>query len=505
MRILLIDIVRTTLDVIWPAVEHSLGLLYLAGALRRVHGDAVEIAIRTLVSNPYTVDTERAQVRAWLDELEPDLVGVRCLTMGASALRLVAETVRERRPGCFLVAGGPYATDAPEEALAAPLDCVAVGEGEWTLAELVGRLLARRDWRDVPGLALRRDGGTVRTPPRPLAEDLDALPAPAWDLVDPDLFSNRYLTFTSKIYQRHGNILSTRGCPYRCLYCHNILGKTFRARSAGSVFAEIRHLHDTFGMTDFQFVDDIFNLDLDRAKAICDLIVASGLRLTLSFPNGVRGDRMDEELIEKMARAGTRFMSYAVETASPRLQRLIRKNLDLERVRRAIELTTAAGIVTRGYFMIGFPGETEAEVLATIDYARRSALCGATFFTVVYYPGTELYRLARSLGYFRDGRANLDREYVQVGDGPYDFPVERLRELKRQAIREFAFTPERLAQVLRMLPGYFLPREIDAFLMAYVVSSGLTAADLPPGPVRERLARHFLAAERFSKKADFYV
>jgi hypothetical protein len=100
---------------------------------------------------------------------------------------------------------------------------------------------------------------------------------------------------------------------------------------------------------------------------------------------------------------------------------------------------------------------------------------------------------------------DLDREYVQVGEGPYDFSVDRLREIKRQAIREFAFTEARLEQVLSMLPRYFEPREIDAFLMAYVTSAGVGEDDLPPGPVRDRLARHFLAAKHFSKKSDFYV
>ena len=505
MRILLIDIVRTTLDVIWPAVEHSLGLLYLASALREVHGDAVEISIRTLVSNPYTEDTERTEVQSWITELEPAVVGIRSLTLGAPAQHMVAETVKAHDPDCTVVTGGPFATDSPEDALTSSVDVAVIGEGERTFNELIGNLMDGRGYQEVKGLAFRRDGILVRTDPRPMIKDLDVLAFPAWDLVDQDLFTNQYLTFTSKIFRPHGNILSTRGCPYNCMYCHNILGKTFRARSPANVFAEIRYLHDTYGMTDFQFIDDIFNLDLDRAKAICDLIIDSELKLTLSFPNGVRGDRMDAELIDKMARAGTGFMSYAVETASPRLQKLIQKNLDLDRVFEAIERSTQAGIITRGYFMLGFPGETEEEALATIEYAKSSALCGVTFFTVVYYPGTKLYQLARSLGYFQDEDAILDREYVQVSEGPYDFSVDRMRELKRQGIREFAFTEARLEQVLSMLPAFFAPREIDAALMAYVVSSGLKADDLPAGPVRSRLARHFLAAERFSKKTDFYV
>jgi hypothetical protein len=92
-----------------------------------------------------------------------------------------------------------------------------------------------------------------------------------------------------------------------------------------------------------------------------------------------------------------------------------------------------------------------------------------------------------------------------VDEGPYDFSVERLREIKREAIREFAFTEARLEQVLTMLPGYFEAREINAALLAYVISSGLSVDELPEGPVRTRLSRHFLAAERFSQKTDFYV
>jgi anaerobic magnesium-protoporphyrin IX monomethyl ester cyclase len=257
--------------------------------------------------------------------------------------------------------------------------------------------------------------------------------------------------------------------------------------------------------SDFQIIDDIFNLDMDRAKRICDLIVSSGMQVTLSFPNAIRGDRVDEELIDKMAAAGTKFISYAVETASPRLQKLIRKNLNLEEVFRAIEYTTGVGIVTRGFFMIGFPTETEAEVLQTIEYAKASALCGATFFTVVYFPGTELYRIAQSLGYYGDARYDVQRDYVNVGEGPYEFGVETLTALKKKAIKEFAFTKERIEQALRLLPSYFTQREIDGFFMAYVVSSRATLEEISDETVRRLLRRYFVVADNFSKKSEFYV
>lgn len=506
MRVLLIDIVRTTLEEVWPSVEHSLGLMYLSSSLRQQFGDQVEVKIHTLVSKPKLRDHEATSMRAVLDEWRPEVVGIRSLSIGEDSLYALIETVREWSEDCLVIVGGPHATDQPEEVLqTSAVDCVVIGEGERTLCELMERYSRGQPYHDVDGIAYRRNGAVVRTNPRALITDLDALPLPDYSLIDLDQFTNRYQTFTAKIYQRHGNILTTRGCPYRCMYCHNILGKRFRARSPDSVFAEIRYLHDTYGLTDLQIIDDIFNLDLDRAKKICDKIIDSDMQLTLSFPNGVRGDRMDEELLDKMAAAGTKFMSYAVESGSPRIQRLIHKNLKLEKVDTAIRYSTKLGIVTRGFFMLGFPTETEEEVLETIEFGKQSDLCGATFFTVVYFPGTELYRLARSLGFFQESGYEVKRDYVQVGEGPYAFSVERLNELKLKGIREFAFTRERIQNALRLLPSYFTQREIDGFLMAYVVSGKMTLDAIEDEEVGRLLGRYFLVADRFSKKAEFYV
>lgn len=506
MKILLIDILRTSLEEVWPSAEHSLGLMYLAAALSREYDDGVETRIWTLISRPNRPDEDRESVRGQLDDFNPDLVGIRCLSIGKDSLALVAGTVKEWKGGCFVVAGGPYPSDDPADALrSASLDCVVCGEGEATIVEIVARIMDGKPLGGVRGVALRSGEGIVRTAARPLVADLDTLPFPDYSMVDLERFSNRFLTFTSKISKPHANIMTTRGCPYHCAYCHNILGKKFRARSPENVLAEIRHIHDSYGVTDFQVIDDIFNLDMERAKRICDLIAGSGMNLTLSFPNAIRGDRVDGELIDKMAAAGTKFISYAVETASPRLQKLVRKNLDLDKVSRAIEETAKAGIVTRGFFMIGFPTETEEEVIQTIEYAKSSSLCGATFFTVVYFPGTELYRLAREEGCFAGDGYSVQRDYVNVGEGPYAFSTERLVELKMKAIREFAFSRWRIENALRLLPGYFTRREIDGFFMAYVVSSRARFEDIEDEIVRRTLRRYFVVADQFSKKSEFYV
>jgi radical SAM superfamily enzyme YgiQ (UPF0313 family) len=506
MKVLLIDIVRTTLEEVWPSVEHSLGLMYLSSSLKQQFGNLLDIKIVTLISKPSLREQETESMRAVLENWEPDVVGIRSLSIGKDSLYGLADTVREWCKDCLLIVGGPHATDQPDEILdTSDVDCVVIGEGERTLCELMERYNCGQSYDDVSGIAYRRNGTIVKTAPRTMITDLDSLPLPDYSLIDLDQFANRYQTFTAKIYQRHGNVLTTRGCPYRCMYCHNILGKRFRARSPKSVFAEIRYLHDFYGLTDFQIVDDIFNLDLERAKQICDLIIDSDMRLTLSFPNGVRGDRMDEELLDKMAAAGTKFMSYAIESGSPRIQRLIRKNLNLAKVDAAIRYSAQLGIITRGFFMLGFPSETEAEVLETIEFGKQSALCGATFFTVVYFPGTELYQLAHSLGFFQDSELEVKRDYVQVGEGPYDFSVGRLNELKLKGVREFAFTRERISNALELLPNYFTQREIDGFLMAYIVSAKLTLEQIDDEEVRRLLRRYFVVADRFSKKSEFYV
>src|SRR5262249_42604628 len=172
---------------------------------------------------------------------------------------------------------------------------------------------------------------------------------------------------------------------------HDIFGKTFRFRSPENVAAEVKMLKD-MGVDELQIVDDIFNMNPPRMKAVCRAI--EPYRMNITFPNGLRFDILDEEGCEALTRAGTYAACVAVEAITPRLQELIKKHLRVEKTQQAIHRMTERGVLVRGFFMIGFPTETLDEIQATIDYAVNSDLSQAYFFNVVPQPGTPLYDLA---------------------------------------------------------------------------------------------------------------
>ncbi|MGW8178898.1 MAG: B12-binding domain-containing radical SAM protein, partial [bacterium] len=187
-------------------------------------------------------------------------------------------------------------------------------------------------------------------------------------------------------------MFTSRGCPWRCTYCHDLFGKKFHPRSPENVLAEIEMLYQTYQIQEFMIEDDIFNFDMDRAKKICDLIVESKMQIALQFGNGVRLERLDQELIQKLAAAGTHHMCIAIESASPRIQKVMRKNLKLHQVKDVVRWCKENGIETLGFFMMGFPTESIEEIKMTIRFACETQLDEALFSIVVPYAGTEMSR-----------------------------------------------------------------------------------------------------------------
>jgi radical SAM superfamily enzyme YgiQ (UPF0313 family) len=499
-RILLVDVNNVTLDTTVDMLEYPLGLLYIGTVLNDVYGDRIDLRIES-----YSHKTDGiGRINELLSSWRPDLLGLRSLTMGRGPLHEIARLAKRQFGVPVVIAGGPHASDNMQDVLAnESFDGAVAGEGEQTAVELVGRLLRKEPYDDVLGLAVRCNG-SLTFQPRPLIENLDELPMPDYTLVDFVGINRGHVDFSFRRNVTHANLFTSRGCPYRCLYCHQVFGKRMRPHSPERVLDEIKRLYEGWGITHFQIIDDIFNIDRRRAMKFYDLVVREGLDLVISFPNGLRGDRVDDEMIDAMWDAGVRYICYAVESGSPRIQKLIQKNMKLDRIRRAIERSTEKGIVCKGFFMLGFPSETEEEALQTIDFALESDLSLAMFFTVVYFPGTPMYQLAESFCDMHVYQLGLEDDYVRTREGPYAFGRERLDEIKRQGIREFFFSPRRVDLALRTLPNFFSQRDIDASFLVSMISGEVRKEDVDPY-VADRLHRCFLVADRFSQHTGFFV
>ncbi len=435
-----------------------LGLLYIAAALRRDLG--AEVRVLDALMEPDIPGLAAAEARSF----GPDVVGISALTAEAFLAHKLAAAVKESAPGVPVIIGGPYATSDPAEALAdGVIDAAVIGEGEATFAELVRLIMSEgRRWNapgaadGVAGLALPSEGGVKYTPPRPPIEDLDSLPFPAWDLIDYKKFW-RIGSMASVGVRPYLPIFTSRGCPYRCVYCHQIFGKKFRPRSPESVAEEIAVIH-RLGTRDIEVFDDISNMDPDRFDRIMETMLERGLESRLSFPNGIRGDLLRESSADLLKRVGTGEISIAVETASERLQKLLNKNISLPGVTRAINMLADRRVFTRGFFMLGLPTETEAEMRETIRYARRSRLHMALFFNPNPYAGTEFREMFRRAGRLPDGVSTIDFEYFGAPFNGSEVPDAAYRRLYWLAYYGFYLDPARGWRIARDGPfGWDIP------------------------------------------------
>jgi len=426
------------------ATPVPLGLAYVAQALRERRGDEVTI----LDARHLRLKPEAVARRAV--ELKPDVIGLSALSFESRETHHLAGLLRQAVPKAKIILGGPYASANREAVLLDPnFDAVVIGEGEETAKELLDAFEGKGGLAEVKGIIFRENGAARFTGPRPLIQELDRY-LPAWDLVDPKSYFKRGGRNSENIIKTSHKTLAvftSRGCPYGCIFCHNLFGKKFRARSAENVIAEIAMLQERYGVKELEILDDAFNLDLDRAKAIARGIIERKLDLKIALPNGIRGDRVDGELLDLFQAAGFYRIAFAVESGSPRIQELIHKRIDLNKVKQAITETARRGMVATGYFILGFPTETEADMQLTADFAVNSDLHVASFFYLNPFPGTEVAKLAG-----RDLTDYAFADYFSITVNLSAVPDAVLHRQCKQAYRRFYLSPRRVYRILRVAP-----------------------------------------------------
>lgn len=401
VKILLVDPPWYTLQGV-KAATVSLGLAAIAGVLEAqghevalfngdLYGGGPRSRESTLTSPAAPPDLEHPayqRLRAVLQELRPEAVGITAMTAEFPSACAVGRLVRQEAAAATVIIGGVHPTLVPEEVLAYEwFDYAVIGEGEETAAALFQALASGSSPETVAGLAYRSRGAIRRTGPRPLIENLDVLPLPSYlGLLD------RHAHIPADL----GGVITSRGCPYPCLYCASkkLWTRRVRFRSVARVLEEVARLYRE-GVRLFRLHDDTFTLKAARVRDFCD-----GMR---TFPDArwscdTRVDLLDEDLARRMRTAGCYQVNLGIESGSERIRALVAKKVDVAQARRLLRTLRGYGIRVTAYFMTGFPTETGAELDETLALARTLSPDTPLFSVFTPYPGTGLWDDLREAG-----------------------------------------------------------------------------------------------------------
>ena len=395
----------------------------------------------------------------------------------------MARELKRRRPERPIVLGGPHVSSNLAHGMSfAEFDFAIVGEGETPLAELADALergpicppspawpiatgscpdFRRSENRDCPLLTeCRQWRELVVNPPAPRIDDLDALPFPAYDLAaDLSLYTPPPCNYKKL---PAANVITSRGCPNQCTFCdRSVFGQLLRQRSAENVAAEIEHLWNEYHVREIAFVDDTFTLRPQRIRELFAILD----RKNIAFPWTCmsRVSAVDEDLLKFMRDHGCWHISFGIESGNEEILERIKKKISLEQARRVIGWCAKLGIRTKGFFIVGHPGET----LETIDESIREAL-GMKLDDVVVtintpIPGSPQYKEAAANGTL-DETDWSKFNYWRPVFVPHGLTREQLLAKHREFYRRFYFRP-------RILWRYFLsflspsgPRRLLALL-----------------------------------------
>lgn len=425
-----------------------IGLLYLASYLRSRMECAITVLDLRLTRTPIEQKLEDIQL------LSPHIVGITGMSVEWSNIKHIIKTLRQALgKSVTLVAGGPHATAFSNIVLEqTPVDFIVKGEGEETFLQLVRMVVCGGDPKKINGIAFRGDDGILHeTAVRDWIANIDDLPFPAYDLIDLEAyFVNPHFHNNLNRHNRILPLLTSRGCPLKCTFCYHLMGEKFRFRSPENLLQEIEWLVETYRIREFHIEDDIFNFDMTRATEIMKRIESLGYDLSFAFPNGLKIELIDEKMIAQFKRSGVYRVNLGIESVVPRIQHIVCKPVDLNRVDRVIDWLNKEKISSHGFFMIGFPDETEEEIRQTIHYAVRSRLATANFSLVKIFPMTPLgHKYLANVNFTDDhsfGYDSVSTNLTRVSD-------DKLKSLEKEAYARFYFSPIRIWRIFRTSPN----------------------------------------------------
>jgi len=296
------------------AYNPPLGLCYLAAVLK-------ENQINVKIVDAYVLNLSIDKILEQIKAYNPDIIGITSASILFEDVKKLAKVIKSAF-NLPLLLGGPHVTIFPEDAMECGFfDVGVIGEGEETLLELVRFYQKSLRIEDLKGIVYFKNGELKKTAVRSPIRNLDDLPLPAIDLLPP---LNHYFP-QAFAYRRRpvGYVLTSRGCPFSCIYCIRIMGNRFRAHSPERIVSEIERLIFKFGVKEIHFSDDCFTVDKKRIERLCDLILEKRLKFTWKCITHVNS--LDYELLKKMKAAGCWYLGVGVETGDKRMMGFIKK------------------------------------------------------------------------------------------------------------------------------------------------------------------------------------
>jgi len=425
----------------------DLGLGYLAACLKK-EGHEVQLFLRV-----QRFDYERRFLDLARSE-RFDVYGIKVISSSIISAKRTINLIRSIDKDAIVILGGPQvsADTANIFNLLSEADYAFYGEAEIGLIEFLRKfpLASSNELSMIPNL-IWKNGPEVKVNQGRFIEDLDALPFPSWDLMKPRDFPNTPINCYSKRWPIAPIILS-RGCDKKCTYCCTsaINGRKIRSRTAGNLIEEIKLLMGKYSVKELQFVDSNCAHPLAPLREICSQLISEKIDIVWSAPYGICIDSINEGLAVLMKKSRCHQVSVGIESASPRMLEQINKRQSLEMIRKNVGILRNAGIDVMGFFILGFPGETHAEMRQTVSFARELPLTSAAFSIFSPFPGSDVYKQL-----FKDKSMDIETlnslDFVNYKNNLSEVSHYKLRKIQRKAYLQFYLRPQIVKYFLKNL------------------------------------------------------
>ena len=377
-----------------------------------------------------------------LKSFQPECVGISITTVACGNSLRLADSIRKNFNGVRIVAGGPHVTANPAESIAdSAFDFAVCGEGELTFAELLENMHDPAKFAEIKGLVFKNSGnGIFINERREPIKELGDIPYPDRDaLPDIKLYRPPIGCYREDFVV---SLITSRGCPYSCIFCdNNTFGRKIRYFSPEYVVNEIESVLKKFNAKELTFVDDTFPSNRKRFRRILELIKERNLRF--SWTCMANANDLDEEILKLMRETGCWQIAIGIESGDDEILKFIKKGITADQVRETANFADKAGIMVKGFFMLGHPTETHASLRKTRDFALSLPLTDVVCTIATPIRGTELYEMAASgkYGKFNASADSSKFNYWEPVFVPTGLSEDDLYSAQRDFYKSFYLRP----------------------------------------------------------------